>query len=204
MKEINKKLIKKSFCFAFLILIFSYLFFTFISYTKLFYSAKKIDSFNNKEFLRIKIYGSSSLPDGNTISGTFSIIDSKGSEIAVIERSWQGSYLAVEFLTVNIFNKSFSFPSSIYGKEKILDDKKSKKNGTSLEKYYNENGKCFLISSRKLQRALYNISIFAQEKIPLVDFGIIKKNTIDLSNCEFNKYYSITQDSRGNFILQEL
>ena len=204
MKEINKKLIKKSFWFAFLILIFSYLFFTFISYKKLFYSAKKIDSFNNTEFLRIKIYGSSSLPDGNTISGTFSIIDSKGAEIAVIERSWQGSYLAVEFLTVNIFNKSFSFPSSIYGKEKILDDKKSKKNGTSLEKYYNENGKCFLVSSRNSQRALYNICSFAQEKIPLVDFVINKKTTIDLSNCEFNKYYSIAQDSRGNFILQEL
>ena len=119
MKEINKKLIKKSFWFALLIILFTYLFFTFISYTKLFYSAKKIDSFNNKEFLRINIYGSSSLPDGNTISGTFSIIDSKGSEIAVIERSWQGSYLAVEFLTVNVLNKSFSFPSSIYGKEKI-------------------------------------------------------------------------------------
>lgn len=204
MKEINKKLIAKSFWFAFLILIFSYLFFTFISYTKLFYSAKKIDSFNNTEFLRIKIYGSSSLPDGNTISGTFSIIDSKGAEIAVIERSWQGSYLAVEFLTVNIFNKSFSFPSSIYGKEKILDNKKSKKNGTTLEKYYNENGKCFLVSLRNSQRALYNICSFAQEKIPLVDFGINKKTTIDLSNCEFNKYYSIAQDSRGNFILQEL
>ena len=204
MKKINKKLIKKSFWFALLILIFSYLFFTFISYTKLFYSSKKIDLFNNTEFLRIKIYGSSSLPDGNTISGTFSIIDSKGSEIAVIERSWQGSYLAVEFLTVNVLNKSFSFPSSIYGKEKILDDKKSKKNGTTLEKYYNENGKCFLVSSRNSQRALYNICSFAQEKIPLVDFGINKKTTIDLSNCEFNKYYSIAQDSRGNFILQEL
>ena len=204
MKEINKKLIAKSFWFAFIILIFSYLFFTFISYTKLFYSSKKIDSFNNTEFLRIKIYGSSSLPDGNTISGTFSIIDSKGAEIAVIERSWQGSYLAVEFLTVNVLNKSFSFPSSIYGKEKILDDKKSKKNGTTLEKYYNENGKCFLVSSRNSQRALYNICSFAQEKIPLVDFGINKKTTIDLSNCEFNKYYSIAQDSRGNFILQEL
>ena len=85
MKEINKKLIKKSFWFALLIILFSYLFFPFISYTKLFYSAKKIDSFNNTEFLRIKIYGSSSLPDGNTISGTFSIIDSKGAEIAVIK-----------------------------------------------------------------------------------------------------------------------
>ena len=51
---------------------------------------------------------------------------------------------------------------------------------------------------------LLPICSFAQEKIPLVDFGTIKKNTIDLSNCEFNKYYSITQDSRGNFILQEL
>ena len=71
-----------------------------------------------QEFLRIKIYGSSTDSDGSvgssTVSGTFSIIDSNANEIAVIERSWSGSYLAVEFARIGMDGKYFVFPSRIY------------------------------------------------------------------------------------------
>ena len=98
-----------------------------------------------QEFLRIKIYGSSSDSEGNTVSGTFSIIDSNGNEIAVIERSWSGSYLAVEFARVGTEGKYFVFPSRIYGKNRIIEERRERSHGTLLEKYYDDYGQCMLL-----------------------------------------------------------
>ena len=65
-------------------------------------SSKKLSVYKDSqhEIMRIKIYGSSNSKDENFISGSFSIIDTNGNEIAVIERSWNGSYLVVEFCKI--------------------------------------------------------------------------------------------------------
>lgn len=78
----------------------SYIIFTCWSTLACLNAAASLPSNIPQEFLRIKIYGSSSDSDGNTVSGTFSIIDTNGNEIAVIERSWSGAYLAVEFARI--------------------------------------------------------------------------------------------------------
>lgn len=172
------------------------------------FSTKKYTQYENIELLRIKIYGSSSSDEGNTISGTFSVLDSNGNEIAVIERSWSGSYLNVDFAQSKILGKYYVFPTKIYGKNRIFDIKTKSKKGTDLAKYYNENGQSILLgygSSYKQRRSLYKISRFVLNKYSIFNF-LVKRKTlrIDLSNCKTGKYYSITTTKNGNVVVDEL
>ena len=160
-----------------------------------------------QEFLRIKIYGSSSDTDGNSVSGTFSIIDSNGNEIAAIERSWSGSYLSVEFARVGIQGKYFVFPSRIYGKNRIIEERRERTLGTLLEKYYDDYGPCMLIgygSSLKNRKYLYRITSFATGKYPVPTFGLVSRFSIDLSGCRPERYYSISFNGDGSYTLSEL
>ena len=160
-----------------------------------------------QEFLRIKIYGSSSDSEGNTVSGTFSIIDSNGNEIAVIERSWSGSYLAVEFARVGTEGKYFVFPSRIYGKNRIIEERRERSHGTLLEKYYDDYGQCMLLgygSTLALRKKLYRIAAFATGKYLVPSFGLVTRFSIDLSGCRPDRYYSISFSESGAYIVEEL
>lgn len=160
-----------------------------------------------QEFLRIKIYGSSSDSEGNTVSGTFSIIDSNGNEIAVIERSWSGSYLAVEFARMGSEGKYFVFPSRIYGKNRIIEERRERSHGTLLEKYYDDYGQCMLLgygSSLDQRKKLYKIARFATGKYLVPTFGLVTRFSIDLSSCRPDKYYSISFTEDGSYFIEEL
>ena len=160
-----------------------------------------------QEFLRIKIYGSSSDSEGNTVSGTFSIIDSNGNEIAVIERSWSGSYLAVEFARVGSDGKYFVFPSRIYGKNRIIEERRERSHGTLLEKYYDDYGQCMLLgygSSLSDRKKLYRIAAFATGKYLVPSYGLVTRFSIDLSGCRPDRYYSISFSENGSYIVEEL
>ncbi len=164
-----------------------------------------------QEFLRIKIYGSSTESDGSvgtsTVSGTFSIIDSNANEIAVIERSWSGSYLAVEFARIGMDGKYFVFPSRIYGKNRIIEERRERSHGTLLEKYYDDYGQCMLLgygSSYQARKKLYRIAAFATGKYKVPSFGLVSRFSIDLSGCRPDRYYSISFDENGRYVVQEL
>lgn len=170
-------------------------------------SISELGDYQHEELLRIKIYGSSETEDGNTISGIFAIVDSKGSEIALIERSWSGSYLAVDFTQINMNEKQLYFPVKIYGKESLIQNFHGRKTGTTLDKYYNENGICVLAgsgASKKEKKALYRISRFALQKNLIFGFKHKKTLTVDLSGCINGKYYSIVRVNSGNLILKSL
>ena len=170
-------------------------------------AVESLTELKSEEYMRIKIYGSSNSGNGNTVSATFSIIDSNGNEIAVIERSWAGSYLCVQFNQISMKGKNFMFPSKIFGSNHILESGKTNKKVTALEKYYNDNGQCMLLgygSSYKQRQELYKISRFATKNLPVIDFGLKNLYTVDLSGCKTGVYYSILKDSFGNLILQEL
>ena len=170
-------------------------------------AVKQTKEYIATEYLRIKIYGSSETEEGDTISGTFSIVDSNGNEIAVIERSWKGAYLAVEFVEFSMENKKYIFPATIFGRKSVIYNSHQKEKGVSLEKYYNENGECILpgVKSNLKERVfLYRISHFSLKKNSL--FGIKHRKTIivDLSSCQNGKYYSIIRSSAGYLFVQEL
>ena len=69
-----------------ILLVTAYVVFTCWAYLACWNSASLLVGNVPQEFVRIKIYGSSYESEGNTVSGTFAIIDSNGNEIAVIER----------------------------------------------------------------------------------------------------------------------
>ena len=189
------------------LLILAYIVFACWSAVSCYNAAATIPENIPQEFLRIKIYGSSSDSDGNTVSGTFSIIDSNGNEIAVIERSWSGSYLAVEFARVGVDGKYFIFPSRIYGKNRIIEERRERSHGTLLEKYYDDYGQCMLLgygSTLRQRKLLYRIAVFATGKYLVPGFGFVTRFSIDLSGCRPDRYYSIQFDENGKFTVQEI
>ncbi len=193
--------------YLFLLLLVFYIVANALLYLSSFNASHQLSENLNQEFLRIKIYGSSTSAEGNTVSGTFSIIDTNGNEIAVIERSWSGAYLAVEFAQINLNGRYFVFPSRIYGKNRIIEERKERKKGISLEKYYNDYGQCMLLgygSSLSERKALYKISVFATGKYPFLTFGLTSRYTIDLSGCKTDRYYTISSDKKGNLVINEL
>lgn len=180
-----------------------------INYISCLKSSQKLSFYsnNNHEIMRIKIYGSSTSKEGNTISGTFSIINMNGNEIAVIERSWNGSYLVVEFCKIRIKGQCFVYPFKIFGKKNIMDTKKDSKKGTKLRKYYTENRECLLLgndSTKSQRKALYNISLLGMKYLSLLNFYFTDFCTIDLSECKTNRYYSITYDKNGKLFVSEI
>ncbi len=191
-----------------LILVFVDLVFSAALYLSLFNSSKHCNGNADQELLRIKIYGSSTTDEGNTVSGTVSIIDSNGNEIAVVERSWSGAYLAVDFSQSRFNNNYYIFPGTIFGKNRIFDIKKSERKGTDLSRYYNENGQCMLLgygSYLKQRKAMYKIANFTLGKYPVFDF--FKKTTtlsLDLSGCRTGHYYSISSTENGDLVVSEL
>ncbi len=194
----------------FLFFLIVYVLFVCWAYLSCFNAAASLWQNVPQEFLRIKIYGSSEsegIPGVNTVSGTFSIIDSNGNEIAVIERSWSGSYLSVEFARVCIDSQYFVFPSRIYGKNRIIEERRERSHGTFLEKYYDDEGQCMLLgygSSLSQRKKLYKIAAFATGKYKIPTFGLVNRFSIDLSDCRADRYYSIRFDSNGQFSVEEL
>ena len=205
----TKNNVIKEFCLSlFCMLIFAWVLFVFASYISLYSAASQLKSLNQQEFLRVRIYGSSSSPDGNTISASFSIIDKAGNEIAVIERSWSGNYLAVDFEESVFRDKYFLFPSRIYGKERIMETRKDRSGGTSLEKYYDDNGQCLLLgynSTLYERQELYKIARFATRKLVVVPyFGHTSTYSVDLSCCKNDVYYSIEILYDGKIVVKEI
>ena len=188
----------------------AYIIFTCWSYLACWNAALSLPSNIPQEFLRIKIYGSSSDTTDSadsTVSGTFSIIDSNGNEIAVIERSWSGSYLAVEFARVSVDGKYFIFPSRIYGKNRIIEERRERSHGTLLEKYYDDYSQCMLLgygSSLRQRKLLYKIAAFATGKYKVPSFALVTRFSIDLSACRPDRYYSIRFNEAGSYIVEEL
>lgn len=192
-----------------LIILFAvfYVSFTCWSYLSCWNAAVTLPPNIPQEFLRVKIYGSSYDQESETVSGTFSIIDSNGNEIAVIERSWSGTYLSVEFAQVTVNNKYFIFPSRIYGKNRIIEERHERSHGTLLEKYYDDYGQCMLLgygSTLKQRKLLYKIAAFATGKYKIPAFALVTRFSIDLSGCRPDHYYSISFNENGNYVVEEL
>ena len=165
-------------------------------------AAERIPHTENYEVMRILLYGSSSTESGDTVSAVISLLDTAGNECAVIERSWKGSSLAVDFSSAEFSGKRLLFPQAVYGRESFYERRgfAGEKSGTSLAHYYNENGQCMLFgtgTTYENRQDLYRLSRFALSPASFLTAGFSKKYTADLSRCETGVYYSIVTDSRG-------
>ena len=206
-KKQAKSIVQDFFASLFSFIILSFILFNAYTIYDVWKANQNLYEIPEQEYIRLIIYGSSSSPDGNTISAAFSIVDTNGNEIAKIERSWAGNYLAVDFAETGFDQKSFLFPSGIYGKERIMQTKSSRYKKTTLEKFYDDNSQCLLLgfgSTYEDRKNLYKISRFANKKIPVLTFGRVSTYTLDLSDCKINRYYSIQRTSSGKLLVVEL
>lgn len=206
-KKQAKSIVQDFFASLFSFIILAFILFNAYTIYDVWKASQNLYEIPEQEYIRLIIYGSSSSPDGNTISAAFSIVDTNGNEIAKIERSWAGNYLAVDFAETGFDQKSFLFPYGIYGKERIMQTKSSRYKKTTLEKFYDDNSQCLLLgfgSTYEDRKNLYIISRFANKKIPVLTFGRVSTYTLDLSDCKINRYYSIQRTSSGKLLVVEL
>ena len=149
------------------------------------YSLAKAIPDNEKFFVPAKfvIYGSGY----NTVSARVWLYDRNGAEIAVIERSWNGEKLFLEFDTAEFQQKIIPYPSHLYTED-------SYKNGVRLDRYYNEKGLCRLYSDvgepDKVKNAYYRLSLFALSHFPFSG-GHSKKIRLELSGYKTGELWSI-------------
>lgn len=178
-----------------------------VYYLRLVSSSEKVTSYKQNEYLRFQLYGSTWDNDISTVSGQFRIVDAMGNELSMIERSWPGTYLAIEFTILNIDNNEYLFPSCIYGKNRIYEGRSSIEKGTSLEKYYTDNKKCLLpgIGGTAEEKSnLYRLAKFANSDLPTFVVGSRRTYTVDLSKCKTGCHYSLIYREGEGFIIQQL
>ncbi|MFA6856432.1 MAG: hypothetical protein WCR31_04415 [Treponema sp.] len=178
-----------------------------VKFGSCFGAVNRLPRVEDYQIMRILVYGTSTSENGNTVSAVISLLDTAGNECAVLERSWRGTSLSIDFRSAEFSGRKFLFPEIIYGCETIYEH--SGRGlfgaGTYLERYYNENGQCMLLgtgSSYKNRHDLYMLSRFAANPATAFSAGFSRRYTIDLSSCETGVYYAVVTDSDGRLELR--
>ena len=160
------------------------------------------------QMARIVLYGFSHEESSDTISGRLALMDTKGNEIAVIERSWQGNYLFMDFTKADISEKNFYFPYMIRSTERLYEKKSRfrRRKGTYLYPYFMENRQCLLFSNSEgesSRRNLYKVAEFSRNPGIMYFSDITKNIVVNLSECQSGVYYGIFLNEEGKLVLRE-
>jgi hypothetical protein len=165
-------------------------------------AANRLLPVRDYEIMRILVYGTSTSENVDTVSAVISLLDTTGNECAVLERSWRGTSLAIDFRSAEFSGKKILFPEAVYGRETIYERRSfgSFETGSYLERYYNENGQCMLFgagSTYRNRHDLYRLSRFAFNPASIFCTGFSNRYTVDLSRCKTGVYYAVITDSNG-------
>lgn len=200
MKTVSISFRKAYLLYLFLIVFVLINFFQFLSG---YAACRKLNS-ENCQIFRIILFGSSDYPEGETVSAKFSLLDRKGNEIAVIERSWPDSFLAVDFSTAECNGRISYFPEKIYGTDSVITRRhfNVRKKGTNLVPYYLENRICLFGITESERKNLYKAALFALNPCSNLLYFYSKKYTVNLSLCKNGVYYGIYVED-GKLLLQE-
>ena len=165
-----------------------------------FSEAKKVPDFVPYPMIRIEFYGSGI----DSVSARFSLFDTSGREFSVIERSWTGEALGLEFATASFSGKTFSFPLKVYPKGQYANEKQG---GTNLSNYYIDHGKNMFLGfpcTNGQRQSLYRLTSFAIWQSRRFESRFSRTIRIDLSSCEKGHTYDVIADSRGLLTLSEM
>lgn len=165
-----------------------------------FWAAKKVPDYAPYPMIRIEFYGSGI----DSVSARFSLFDTSGREFSVIERSWTGETLGLEFATSSFGGKTFSFPLKVYPKGQYANEKQG---GTNLSYYYLDHGKNMFLGlpcTEEQRRSLYRLTAFALWQSRRFESRFSHTIKIDLSSCEKGHTYDVISDSRGLLTLSEM
>lgn len=189
-------------------IIFSLLLFFFVIqlfWVSSFISAGKKVPAMSYEIIRLVVYGSSEDSDGSTVSAKISILDTNGNEISAIERSWPGSYLALDFTSAIFGSNRYFFPYRVRGVQSIIDkNEMGNRKGTLLYPYFMENGECILYSlyeGEGARKELYKIAKFASRSTLFSHAKYTGDLCVDLSRCESSVSYGIFATEGGSLAL---
>ena len=188
--------------------VISYFFINFCIFFRCLNYSESLHLPENYEILRLKIYGTSEFFNNEAVSANISILNTDGVECAVIERSWNGTSIAIDFFSGVFWGKEYFFPKKVYGFSYSTEKNRfvSGRKGTSLLPYYLENNECLLLGngySDKNRDSLYLIAKFSFSKFSSLFGSFFKKYVIDLSRCEIGKVYSVIVSHSGKIILSE-
>ncbi len=160
------------------------------------------------QIARIMLYGNSGPCGADSVSGRLAILDTSGGEVAVIERSWAGFYLSMEFLQADFYGKKYYFPYRVKGTDVIMESRAvfGKKRGTYLYPYFIEGGRCLLFggngeSDQYVQRELFKIARVAKNPAARCLSKISGHIEVNLSHCESGVHYGVFIDEKGNLSL---
>lgn len=159
--------------------------------------------------MRIHMYGHSEQEENSTVSANITLLDSALSEISTIERSWNGTFLAIDFSTTCFWNNTFYFPLKVYGTDTVSSKYNyfSPKKGTKLSPYYIENRECLLSGANRSvndKKYLKKLKYFSTSPLAFFLKGFAKKITVNLSRCESGKTYGLFITESGELMLSPL
>ncbi|WP_191013679.1 hypothetical protein [Treponema zioleckii] len=153
--------------------------------------------------MHVLFYGSS--PD--TVSARFTILDTDGKEFCIIDRSWSGQSLSVDFTSAAFGGKEYLFPLDIRSSKIGHENSSQVGDGTFLPKYFLEDGECMLLSSRyssKCRSALSDLCFFAIWQSKRMQSRYSKIYSIELSGLKTGTRYEIVIDSKGSLKLLQM
>lgn len=173
-------------------------FFYLFIFLRCFIVADSVPYFSKVSLMRVMIYGRSN----ETVSARISILNTRGHEVAILDRSWSGQNLVLEFSSANFNDKEYLFPYRLYSeKYDASTGKKKIYNGTKLSRYYIYDGDCVLLDSSysdKENFALYSLAVFADLQASKFQSKFSKIYSLNLSAFRDGETYEIETDFKGN------
>ena len=165
--------------------------------------ARSVPESARTPLMRVMIYGNS--PE--TVSARFSLLDTSGREFAVLDRSWSGQALSVEFSSAAFGGKEVLFPLRIYSRRFLQDGRTIRYPGTRLTRYYMSDGEFPLAGSSlpgKARSALRAFAVFAAFQSEKFQSRYSRIYTLDLSGCAGGETYEISSNSSGGLSIARM
>ncbi len=159
-------------------------------FARCFFAEKHVPNLGEQAIMRVEIYGTSL----DTVSARFALLDTSGREFAVLDRSWSGNVLSVEFTSAAFGNREFLFPLNICAEQYLPLGKSRTYRGTPLPRYYLYDDVCaFLDDSWGFaeRHALFSLATFAVWQSSKFRSSRSKVISLDLSAIVSRETYEI-------------
>ena len=170
-----------------------------------FKAADKIPHFSDVVQIRFTVYGFS----GDTVSAVFHLYDSSESELATVERSWNGSSLYIDFVSARFNGICIYFPRRIYSTHQGFNALKVYRSGTQLSRYYMNSGECLLYDFEGARKSFSRLCRYAlrpdifgtSQRVGGTAYSSVR--SFNLGSCIPGESYVFTVGSDDSLVLKK-
>lgn len=173
-----------------------------VMFFRCFHEIKLMPELKEYAAVHIQFYGSGT----DTVSARIALCDTAGKEFAVIDRSWNGKTLSIDFTSVCFCRKEILFPYRVYS-QSDSDRKRPVREGTLLSTYYMAWKKCLLLGEPCTDRqklAMHRLASFGLMQASKIQTEFSRMYAVDLSGCRSGESYFIVTDSNGKLLLSQM